>query len=860
MKTIHSYNVVPALPEELKNLAELAYNLYGTWDHQVIDIFRRLDADLWEKTYHNPVLMLGTIKQERLLQMSKDESFIAFMDRVYDKFKGHLSQNTWFQKHYGNDKEVSTACVAYFSAEFGLTESLPIYSGGLGVLAGDHLKAASELGLPLVGVGLCYQRGYFQQYLNMDGWQQETYPVNDFYNLPLTLEKDNNGNPITISVDLPGRSVKAIIWRAQVGRIPLYLLDTNIDENNKRDQDLTDYLYGGDLETRVQQEILLGMGGFKALKALGINPTILHINEGHSAFLSLEKIKTYMKENSLSFKEAIELTRTSNIFTTHTPVPAGIDIFPIMLMDKYFSSYYNELGISRDEFLALGRKNQFDRFEDFNMAVFAIRLSSYTNGVSKLHGEVSRKMWQSMWPDLPVEEIPITSVTNGIFPQAWISRDMIELFNRYLGSQWMDNIYKQDTWFRVDTIPAEELWRTHERRRERLIVFTRRRLHQQLQQRGATQVELTEADEVLDPEALTIGFARRFATYKRATLLFRDLERLAAIFGNKEKPVQIIFAGKAHPLDNKGKEFIKEIVQVAKKQQFRHNIVFIENYDMNVARYLVQGVDIWLNNPMRPQEASGTSGMKVCFNGGINCSVLDGWWAEGFMPGNGWAIGKGESYENQDYQNLVESNAIYDLLEKEIVPLFYDRTSDGLPKKWVNMIKMNMKTTCPVFNTYRMVQEYTDLLYATLIKRKRLFKEEDYKKIRDLVEWKNKMYRNWSSVQIKAVSSSLEEVSGIVKVGNAIRIQADVFLGELAPTDVTVQTYYGTLDVDRQIVDGRVINLDYQDSPESGVYRFIGMMPADRSGLHGYSVRVIPNNSLMVNPFEMGLIVWQTAN
>jgi starch phosphorylase len=434
-------------------------------------------------------------------------------------------------------------------------------------------------------------------------------------------------------------------------------------------------------------------------------------------------------------------------------VPAGIDIFPIMLIDKYFSDYYNDLGISRDEFLALGRKNPFDRFEDFNMATFAIRMSSYTNGVSKLHGVVSRNMWKTVYPEVPIEEIPITSITNGVFPMSMVSKDMSELFTRYLGANWEEHLSRHDTWLRVDSIPSEELWRTHERRRERLVAFTRRRLRQQLTQRGATQKELQEADEVLDPKALTIGFARRFATYKRANLIFKDLESLTKIINADGRPVQFIFDAKPHPFDSNGKDLIKKIVQLAKQPELRNNVVFIENYDLNVARYMVQGVDIWLNNPLRPQEASGTSGMKACFNGGLNCSVLDGWWDEAYTPGMGWAIGNGEVYEDKDYQALVESNAIYDLFEKEIVPTFYERTSVGLPRKWVDMMKLNMKTVCPVFNTHRMVQEYTDLLYATLIKRKRMFKDDNFQKVRDLVNWKNHVWRNWSSVKIQDVAN-----------------------------------------------------------------------------------------------------------
>lgn len=857
MKTIHSYNVVPSIPEQLSKLTEIAYNLYSTWDYRSIDLFRRLDSDLWEETYHNPVLMLGIIKQERLEQVANDESFIAYMERTHEIFKSHMKSTTWFQKNYGQNKDLSESCIAYFSAEFGLTDCMPIYSGGLGVLAGDHLKAASEVGLNLVGVGLAYQRGYFQQYLNMDGWQQETYPVNDFHNLPLKLCKDNAGKPILIKVDLPGRAVNAQIWKAEIGRIPLYLLDTNIPENSKRDQDLTDYLYGGDLETRIQQEILLGMGGYKALKILGYNPSICHINEGHSAFLSLEKIKTYIRENNLNFYESVELTRSNNVFTTHTPVPAGIDIFPVVLIDKYFGQYYTELGISREEFLALGRKNQNDRFEDFNMAVFAIKLSSYTNGVSKLHGDVSRKMWQSIWPEYPIEEIPISSVTNGTFPQAWTSKDMHELFNRYLGIDWTDNVASPEKWKRVDNIPAEELWRTHERRRERLVAFTRRRLKNQLKDRGATHREFVEADEVLDPEALTIGFGRRFATYKRANLILKDLDRLNQILNNKERPVQIIFSGKAHPHDNKGKELIREVIQVAKLPQFRRKIVLIENYDMNVARYMVQGVDIWLNNPLRPQEASGTSGMKVCFNGGLNCSILDGWWDEAFKPGIGWAIGKGEVYDSQIYQDQVESSAIYDLFEKEIAPTFYDRSTDNIPRKWVTMIKENMKTVCPYFNTNRMVQEYTDMFYMPMIQRKILLKEDNMRRVKELVQWKNYVNDNWSKINVRNVTSDLDSISGEVKVGKTIRIVADMFLGDLKPEDVAVQAYYGTLDENKEVINAQVISLDYIESTEQQIYRFIGTVPTYTSGLHGYAIRVVPNNNLLVNPLEMGLITWQ---
>ncbi len=627
MPKIHAYHVTPSIPDRLRCLVDLAYNLRWAWDHDTIELFRRLDRDLWESSGHNPVLMLGTIDQGRLTKMERNEAFLAQMDRVYRDFTEYMKDSGWFAKACSDGHQTR---IAYFSAEFGLTECVPIYAGGLGFLAGDHLKSASNLGLPLVGVGLLYQKGYFRQYLNADGWQQETNPQNDFYNLPVRPFKDSDGRTLQVSFDFPGRKVSASIWWVQVGRIPLYLLDTNIPSNFEEDQDITDELYGGDREMRIRQEIVLGIGGMRALKALGIQPTVCHMNEGHSAFLALEQARIFMEKHGVTYKEARQATCAGNLFTTHTPVAAGFDIFDPGLMRKYFEPYAARLGVPFDHFLAFGRYDPYDPNESFNMAVLASKHSSYTNGVSQLHGKVTRQMVRKVWQDFPEHEVPVSHVTNGIHTRSWISSEMAELLSRYLGPQWYEDPTATDVWERIDQIPDEELWRTHERRKERMIGYTRRRLAEQLKKRGASESEVLMAGSVLNSESLTIGFARRFATYKRANLILRDVDRIKRILTREDRSVQILFAGKAHPRDDAGKDFIRQIIHFARDEQVRRRIVFLEDYDMAMTRYLVQGVDVWLNTPRRPLEASGTSGMKVLANGGLNLSILDGWWCEGY--------------------------------------------------------------------------------------------------------------------------------------------------------------------------------------------------------------------------------------
>jgi starch phosphorylase len=861
MRPSYTFRVIPLLPARLERLRDLAHNLWWSWNHEAIELFRRLDRDLWESTGHNPVLILGTIRQERLQQMADDDGFMAHFQRVCREFDRYMKGGaTWHGKLQDDGQAAEKGPeqrIAYFSAEFGLTESLGIYAGGLGILAGDHLKSASDLGLPFVGVGLLYQEGYFRQYLNPDGWQQELYPENDFYNLPVTLEKKPSGEPLRVSVAYPGRTVEAQVWKAQVGRVPLYLLDTNIEENQPEDRDITDQLYGGDDDLRIRQEIMLGIGGIRALEALGQRPTVCHMNEGHSAFLAVERIRLLMEEQHVSFAEAREAAAAGHVFTTHTPVPAGIDWFSPTLVDRYLSDYYPQLGLTRDEFLGLGRMKPDDASGYFCMAIMAMRLANKTNGVSQLHGKVSRGMWQEVWPQVPIEEVPILGITNGIHPRSWISHDMADLYDRYLGPRWIERPADQSIWKRVARIPDEELWRTHERRRERLVAFARRRLSAQLRQRGSRPSELSLAEEVLDPDALTIGFARRFATYKRAELLYHDLDRLARIASDRGRPVQIIYAGKAHPKDNPGKELIRQIIHHARRPDFRNRIVFIEDYDMTVARYLVQGVDVWLNTPRRPHEASGTSGMKATANGALNLSVLDGWWDEGYTPETGWAIGHGEEYDEDqfDYQNQVEANALYDLLEKEIVPLFYERGRDGLPRGWIGKMKAAMSDHAGFFNTNRMVREYYERCYQPSEDRSRRLLAGNMARARALAAWKAELRQQWSQVRIERVWAD-GAGSQALKVGDQLQVQASVHLGALNPTDVSVELYSGRLNAEGLIVDGEAIPMLIAQSKGKGTYVFAGAIPCRTSGRLGYALRILPQHDDLGNPFEMGLLLW----
>jgi len=853
MRTIRTFVVVPSLPAELSPLKDIAYNLHWCWDPDAVDLFRRLDSDLWAQCYHNPVKMLGKLSQERVEAVSRDTGFMSLLDRVQRHMEIYMNDKSWFSHQKGAD---TSGTIAYFSAEYGLHESLPIYSGGLGILAGDHLKSASDLGVNLVAVGLLYRQGYFQQYLNADGWQQESYPDNDFYNMALNLVMQQDGRPLRFHIDIGGHEVVVQVWKVQVGRISLYLLDSNLRCNRIEDRQITAQLYGGDSTMRIRQEIILGIGGYQALKKLGIEPVVCHMNEGHAAFMALERIRDVMSQKNISFAQAREATICGNVFTTHTPVPAGHDVFSATLMEKFFANYSNQLQLKWSDFLAIGRIDPQNNNEPFSMTNLALKLSTYRNGVSKLHGEVSRQMCQSTWKGVPEDEIPITSITNGIHIHSWISPDMSYLYNRYIGPNWGTLPGYEGSFAKIEQIPDEELWRTHERRRERLVSFARKCLKTQLQSRGGSPSEIAMAEEVLDPEALTIGFARRFATYKRGTLLFRDLERFAKILSNKDRPVQIIFAGKAHPNDTEGKELIRKIVHMIQNETFRGRVVFLENYDINVARYLVQGVDVWLNTPRRGMEASGTSGMKVLSNGGLNLSILDGWWCEGYAAPEcvGWAIGQGESYSDKKYEEEVESRALYNILEKEVIPTFYDRGADHLPRKWIRLMKNSIKYISAKFATARMVAEYTERFYLPCSQRWHKFNDDNMAKAKELADWKESIRDRWSEVEVGKVDILTKQE---LQVGSSLEVRCQIKLGSIDPGDVIAELYYGPIDSAGTIQNGQAVAMEAAGKGSDGNYIFNGFVPCRYTGQCGFAVRIMPNHRELSNKYETGLILWE---
>ncbi|MCJ7729574.1 MAG: alpha-glucan family phosphorylase [Sedimentisphaerales bacterium] len=864
MLKIRNYTVLPALPETLKDLQAIAANLFWSWNPELADLFARIDSSLWHNCGHNPIKLLGNVSQERLNALAENQGFLAEVQKAADKVKTYLEGPNWFKTACSASSNLT---LAYFSAEFGIHECLPIYAGGLGILAGDHLKSASDLGLPIIGVGLLYQKGYFRQYLNVDGWQQEVYIENDFYNMPLELVRGDNGQPLTISVEYPGREVFAQVWCASVGRAQLYLLDTNLQTNSATDRMITTTVYGGDTEMRIRQEIMLGIGGMRALQAMGIKPTVCHLNEGHTAFSALERIRQLMSESKVSCDQALEAIKAGTVFTVHTPVRAGVDEFSTELMDKYFSNYASTLRIDEKRLLSLGRILPDDEGEVFKMPVLAMRLSSYTNGVSELHGRVSRDMWSCLWRRVPTSEVPISSITNGVHIKSWISEEMSRLYERYLGPNWADEDADSPAWANIDQISDEEFWRCHQRCKERLIAFARRCLKAQMEKRGSYHSELNRAEEVLDPEALTIGFARRFAGYKRANLLLKDPARLAKLLTDPKKTVQFIFAGKAHPRDNEGKEIIREIVHFAAQFDVRRNVVFLEDYDINITKMLVQGVDVWLNNPRRPWEASGTSGMKAAINGALNMSTLDGWWCEGYRPEGGWAIGAGETYDDPGYQDMVESQAIYNMLENEVIPLFHTRSADNLPRAWIHRVRKSMRWITPRFNTRRMVMDYAQRCYLPANSRWAYLTADNMSRAKALAAWKLNTQTAWGDLAIKDVQVELGNGVGVgeldpknpqLKVGSKLKVSALVELGKLKPDDVSVELYHGPLDARGNITDGSVIKMEHKGSNgHDGEHWFSGLTPCCASGRRGVAVRVVPKHPDMTNPHELGLILWE---
>lgn len=850
---IRSFKVVPALPDPLKPLLDIAYNLWWTWHPEAVELFIRLDRDLWHECRHNPVKLLGSMSQQKLDAFARDEGFLTSLDRVQQNLARHLDRASWLTT---TDHKPGDWTVAYFCAEFGLTECLQIYSGGLGCLAGDHLKSASELGLPLVAVGLLYRHGYFQQYLNADGWQQEYTPDLDFANLMVHRVRGDDGEQVKVKVRMPGRDLHIALWKVIVGRISLYLLDTNLPENNEEDRGITGQLYGGDMEMRIKQELVLGIGGVRALEAIGIRPDVCHMNEGHSAFLALERIRRIIEDKGFTFDEARQQAAASHVFTTHTPVPAGIDRFPPGMVEHYFNDYVSSLKLDMEGLFALGRENVYNKNEFFSMAVLAIRTSDWANGVSKLHGEVSRSMWQHVWPQLPHDEVPIGHVTNGVHARSWLSGDLMYLLDRYLGNRWQADPVDHEVWKAVEEVPDEELWRVHERRRQRLIVWARRQLRQQLKARGTNEDNIQKACDAINPSALTVGFARRFATYKRGNLFMRDADRLLKMLRDTDRPIQFLIAGKSHPADGGGKDLIRQIVQFAREHDAGSKIVFLENYDIQVARYLVQGCDIWLNNPRRGMEASGTSGMKAALNGVLNCSIRDGWWDEVHDHRVGWSIGRGEEYANHDAADDIESKALYDLLEKEILPLFYDRDDNDVPHKWVARMKQCIAQLAPLFNTNRMVQDYAEKFYLPALERARALAVDDLAASVDFAKHKEELRRAWGSLSIEDVS---EPPSVNVGVHEEVPVTAVVNLGQLAPEQIRVDVYTGNVDNDGQLINGSAIPLRHDQDLGDNRHRFVGSVQPAGSGRHGYAVRIVPGGDMLEGFPIPGLILWEGA-
>jgi starch phosphorylase len=845
IQPLREFLVRPSLPDSLSRLTELAYNIVWSWEPMIRAVFRRLDPAMWRDCGYNPVLMLGRVPQATLQRASADPRYLALYRSACAMYDARVRKSP---------VPADGKLIAYFSAEYGLTECLPVYSGGLGILSGDHLKSSSDQDYPLIGLGLLYQQGYFRQFLNPDGWQQERYPMNDFYTLPLDTVKDADGRDLKVSVRLPTGDVFIQIWKLGVGRITLYLLDTNIPDNVlPQDRDITDSLYGGDIDTRIRQEIVLGIGGMRALQAMALKPTVFHMNEGHSAFLALEQVRLYMRDQKLNFDEALEAARASNVFTTHTPVPAGIDLFDPGMMYHYFSEYCAEVGVDFQQLMALGRRNCFNRDERFSMAVLALSTSSYRNAVSRLHREVSQEMFHDLWPDLPRWEVPITSITNGVHLPSWLNGNLALLYDQYLDPDWRERFNDPAIWQQIEEIPDEELLEVHRRRKRRLVAFVRDRQHSSAIRRQASSLEVRRSKEVLDPNAFTIGFARRFATYKRATLLFRDVERLKRILLNTDMPVQIVIAGKAHPKDQPGKTYIREVVQLSRDPELWKHVVFVEDYDMKVARELVQGVDVWLNNPRRGEEACGTSGMKAAINGVLNLSILDGWFDEAYENSGGWAIGERETYT--DDQDALHASAIYSLLENEIVPMFYERR-EQTPREWMRRVKQSLAHITPAFDCRRMVHEYMTELYEPAHTVHLRMRKADYALSREKARWNARIREVWDRVRFVDAGPG---PSGPLISGRAVAVRAAVDLASLAPTDVRAEVVIGRVDSNGHLEETEVIVLPFVEQQGSTAVFSKDIMP-ERTGRLGYALRVSPNHhdDPITRPCS-SLIKWSTV-
>lgn len=835
-------SVTPELPELINRLRDLAYDFWFSWNPVGIEFYRSINPELWREVDHNPVKFLMRVRKEDLDRAAQDEDYLALYKRVFNLYDRYMSQETWFAKKYPEHKE---DLIAYFSAEFGLHESHPIYSGGLGLLAGDHCKSASDLGLPFIGVGLLYKQGYFHQRINSMGLQEAEYPHLNFYELPITPVNNPDGSKLDVTVQLQGRTVFVQVWKVKVGRITIYLLDTDTSKNMPQDRILTGQLYGGDREYRLSQEIVLGIGGVRALRAMGINPSAWHINEGHAAFLIVERIRELLRY-MISFDTAREIVRASTIFTTHTPVPAGHDLFTDELITKFFNQMINEMGISIKELKELAW--DMDR-NSFNMTLLALRHAFLSNGVSRLHGKVAREMFQSEYSRLHPEEIPVTSVTNGVHVETWLAVELKELFARYLGKRWFEHLTEREVWEKVDQIPDQELWRVHRLLKEKLIFFARLNLKQQLRRNREPVQSILEVDEYLDPDILTIGFARRFATYKRANLLFRTPERLERLLNNNERPVRFVFAGKAHPADTQGQELIKNIFDFSHKPGFRGRILLLENYDIHLARHMVHGVDVWLNTPRRPMEASGTSGLKASLNGLINVSTLDGWWPEAYDGKNGFVVGSVNAYHSDEIQDQDDCFSLYSVLEEKVIPMYY-RREDGISPEWVRMMKETIKTIAPVFNTERMVAEYTDRFYIPAVNRGKMYAENENYLANHAGNFKKLILDYWDQVSFISVESS-----GRTKMltGEEIKISAVVHLGLIYTRSVVLEIVYGEA-LEGGLRNINVVPMTLDGEIADNVYRYNGSLALPQ-GSYGYTVRVRPDSRDFPHT-ELPLVTW----
>jgi len=848
MSQLQTFQVLPSIPESLSFLEMLSRNLWWSWQHDAQELFRRIDPGLWEEAGRNPVVFLTYIEQERFKELAKDDSFLAHQKRLKEHFIKQVQSPVDLSDTPFDQKET----IAYFSMEFGIHESLPIYAGGLGMLAGDHLKAASDLAMPMVGVGMLYRKGYFHQFLNQDGWQQEEYPETDIFHLPVQRALDQSGNELKVSIAGPDGEIHATVWKIMVGRIPLYLLDTNIAENPAEIRDITATLYPGEGKTRLSQEVLLGIGGMQALGAMGIHPTVCHMNEGHSAFSSLERLAQVIKTHNVDVKTAWEIVPRTTVFTTHTPVAAGHDEFPPEQVKPCLNSFEERIGTKVDNIITWGLPEKSGPAGPFSMFVLGLRTAQHCNGVSELHGATARRMWSHVWPGRPETEIPIGHVTNGVHVPTWISRENALLFDRYLGPDWSLHPWHPDIIKRIDDIYNEELWRAHEMSRSGLISVCRKLMQQQYERRNAPKAMMQEVETVLDHDALTIGFARRFATYKRANLLLQDPGRFEAIVTSKTNPVQFIFAGKAHPKDQEGKELIQRLIQFARRSAARHRIIFLENYDPHIARHLLQGADVWLNTPRRPFEACGTSGIKAALNGVLNVSTLDGWWAEGYSEEIGWRIGSGEEFSDWEYQDSVESQALYNVLENDVIPCFYERKNGDIPSKWLEMMKASMKTAMTRFCAHRMVREYEKRFYLAIVDRMKILLADNAAEAKAQAAQYQRTKNLWENIRLEA---PVRDSAGPFRVGETFHVTSVVNLGEIRPEEVEVQTYYGPLkDVDAMAGGQKEIMTVLEDRG-NGQYLYGCTISCREAGRYGFTSRAVPRGDDRIR-FAPGFITW----